>query len=149
MTTLLDQLRGLLEGSVSPPPIATLIGFRLVAVEPGQVVIELETTARHANWTGTLHGGVVGDIADAAMGLAFGSTLGDGETFATVEMKVSFLRPVRRTTLRATGKLVRGGRTLGFSECDVTDASGQVVARASATLMRVRDGGVAVAPTGG
>src|SRR5262249_49087242 len=138
MPTPLDELRQLADGALPPPPIATLIGFTLGAVSPGQAVVELETGRRHANPMGTLHGGVLCDIADAAMGIAYASTLAEGETFATIELKINFLKPVWEAKLRATGRLVKAGKSLGLLECDVTDEGDTLVARASATCMTLR-----------
>ena len=87
---------------------------------------------------GTVHGGVLCDVADAAMGIAYASTLGEGESFTTLELKINFLKPVRSGTLVAVGRLVKGGRTVGLVECDVTDASDQLVARATSTCMTLR-----------
>lgn len=58
------------------------------------LVIAFEASGRHANPMGTLHGGVLCDIADAAMGMAYASTLEEGETFGTLELKINFLKPV-------------------------------------------------------
>ena len=101
-------------------------------------MIELEAGERHHNPMGTVHGGVICDIADAAMGMAYASTLGEGETFTTVELKINFLKQVREGKLRAEGRVVNGGRTLGLVECDVTDEDGRLVARASSTCMTLR-----------
>ena len=90
MATMLDRLRQVLSGDAPPAPVATLIGFTLREVERGRAVIDLEADARDANPMGTLHGGVLCDIADAAMGVAYASTLDEGETFATVELKINF-----------------------------------------------------------
>jgi uncharacterized protein (TIGR00369 family) len=129
----------LLRGEVPPPPIAQLIGFDLVSLEPGLATMEFEATERHANPMGTLHGGVLCDVADAAMGMAFASTLAEGETFTTLELKINFLKPVRRARLRATGHVVKKGRTVGLVECDVVDEQEQLVARASSTCMVLPD----------
>jgi uncharacterized protein (TIGR00369 family) len=72
---------------------------------------------------GALHGGVLCDIADAAMGIAYASTLAEGETFATVELKINFLKPVWTAKLRAIGRIVTRGNILGFVECDITESS--------------------------
>ena len=138
MPKMLDFLHRVLRGEVPPPPIATLIGFRLTSIEPGRAVIEFQATARHANPMGTLHGGVICDIADAAMGMAYASTLGEGETFTTLELKINFLKPVRNATLQAVASVIKGGRTIGLVECDVTDEKNQLVARASSTCMTLR-----------
>jgi uncharacterized protein (TIGR00369 family) len=137
---LAERARALLDGSAPPPPIARLIGFRLLSVEPGRAVFELDTDLdRQANPMGTLHGGILCDLADAAMGFAYASTLEADETFTTLELKINFLRPVWHTRLTATGRLVQRGRTVGLVECDVTDAQDRLVARASSTCMTLRD----------
>ena len=138
MPKMLDFLHRVLQGEVPPPPIATLIGFRLSSIEPGLATVEFEAAERHANPMGTLHGGVLCDIADAAMGTAYGSTLEEGETFTTLELKINFLRPVQNTTLQAIARVIKAGRTIGLVECDVTDEKNQLVARASSTCMTLR-----------
>src|SRR5262249_37931122 len=112
----------------------------VVSVEPGSAVFGLDTDLeRHANPMGTVHGGILCDLADAAMGFAYASTLGPGESFTTIELKINFLRPVWQTRLTAAARVVQGGRTLGLVECDVTDASDRLVARVSSTCMTLRD----------
>jgi uncharacterized protein (TIGR00369 family) len=138
MSTLADVVQQIYRGELSPPPVARLIGFTLVAVQPGQAVIELEATARHANPMGTLHGGILCDIADAAMGMAYASTLAEGETFTTLELKINFLRPFWTGKLSAAAHMVKNGRTIGLVECNVTDAQQRLVARASSTCMTLR-----------
>ncbi len=125
-------------GILPAAPIATFMGFTLTTMNSGQAVIEFEATERHANPMGTLHGGVLAAIADAAMGMAYFSTLGEGESFTTLEMKISFLKPVWNARLQAVGTLVKGGRTVGLVECDITDEKRQLVARASSTCMTLR-----------
>jgi len=119
-------------------PVAQLVGFRPVAVEDGKAVFELEAGPQHANPMGTLHGGVLCDVADAAMGVAYASTLADGESFTTLELKINFLRPFRIGTLTATARVVKAGRTIGLTECDVTDPEGRLIARAMSTCMTLR-----------
>ena len=136
---LAARSRAILDGRVAPPPIAQLIGFRPIATNAGRAIFELDTDLeRHANPMGTLHGGILCDLADAAMGFAYASTLEQGETFTTLELKINFLRPVWETRLTATANLVQRGRRVGLVECDVTDAEGRLVARASTTCMTLR-----------
>src|SRR5215470_18977004 len=110
-------------------PIARLIGFEVQEVAEGRAVVELDAGPRHANPMGTLHGGILCDIADAAMGIAYASGLDDGETFTTLELKINFLKPVRASALVATGRVVKSGHTVGLVECDVTDDKDRLVAR--------------------
>jgi uncharacterized protein (TIGR00369 family) len=134
---LVEMIRRMQQGE-EPPPVAALIGFTLREVERGLAVIDFEANARHANGMGTLHGGILCDVADAAMGIAYAVTLGEGETFRTIELKINFLKPVRTGKLVATGRVVKAGRTVGFVECDVTDAADALVARATSTCMTLR-----------
>jgi uncharacterized protein (TIGR00369 family) len=133
------MLEAMIRGEVPPPPVARLVGMRLVEVGDGAARFELEVEPeRHANPMGTVHGGVLCDVADAAMGCAYASRLGEGETFTTLELKINFLKPVWSWRLTADARLVRGGRTVGLVECDVLDAGGSLVARASCTCMTLR-----------
>ncbi|HEY7249754.1 MAG TPA: PaaI family thioesterase [Methylomirabilota bacterium] len=138
MPTAIDTLRKIQAGELPPPPVATLIGFTLAEVEPGRAVVALPADRRHANPMGTVHGGVLCDIADAAMGIAYAATLDEDETFTTLELKINFLKPVRTGPLVATGRVVKGGRSIGLVECDVVDDKDRLVARASSTCMTLR-----------
>ena len=122
-----------------PPTIGRLLGFHLVELGEKTATIELKTDmTKHANPMGTLHGGVIGDIADAAIGTAHFTTLGDGETFTTVDLKINFFRPVWSDTLRAKAHPVQNGRTVSYYTCDVTRADGKLVAVATSTVMTLR-----------
>ena len=135
MSKHLERLDKVVHGELPPPPIAQLIGFRLVAAKHGEAVVEFDASTKHANPMGTLHGGVLCDVADAAMGIAFASTLADDESFTTLELKINFLRPVWNEKLRAVGKVVSRGKTVGLTECDITNSAGALVARSTSTCM--------------
>jgi uncharacterized protein (TIGR00369 family) len=135
MATMLERVQAILRGEAPDPPVARLIGFRLVAVAPGSAVFEMEAGPHHSNPMGTLHGGILCDIADAAMGIAYASTLEEGESFTTLELKINFLKPVWKARLRAEGHVVKRGKTVGLVECDVVDETGSLVARASSTCL--------------
>ena len=121
-----------------PPPVSRLIGFVLKSIEPGHAIFEMEADERHHNPMGTLHGGIYCDLADAAMGMAFFSTCAEGETFTTLELKINFVKPVWEGLLTAIGSVLKSGRTIGLSECRVTDESGALVAYATCTCMTLR-----------
>ena len=121
-----------------PPPVAELLGIEVVEAAGGRCTMKLEAGEQHSNPMGTIHGGVIGDVADAAMGFAYFTTLEPGESFTTLELKINFLRPFWTGTLLAHGKVVHRGRTVGMTECDVVDADGRLIARASSTCMTLR-----------
>ena len=119
-------------------PVMRLIGFQAKEIADGRATVTLAAGPQHANPMGTLHGGILCDIADAAMGMAFASTLAPEETFTTVELKINFFRPVWQAQLTAEGRVVRRGRSIGYVECDVTDESGRLVAKAASTCLALR-----------
>jgi uncharacterized protein (TIGR00369 family) len=139
METIFEGAQKMLRGEVPPPPIGRLLGFVLKSIEPGHAIFEMEADERHHNPMGTLHGGIYCDLADAAMGYAYAATLGEGETFTTVELKINFFRAVRKGKLTAEARVVRAGASLGYVECDVKDGDGKLVARAGSTCMKLRE----------
>jgi uncharacterized protein (TIGR00369 family) len=136
--TKLDQIRARLRESAPLLPIAEHLGFHITAVKPGRVTIELDVRPHHANAIGTLHGGVLCDIADAAMALSHATNIAADETFTTLELKINFLKPVWKGKLRAEGKVIKQGRTIGLTECDVFDDKESLVAHATSTCMTLR-----------
>ncbi|MGH7306749.1 MAG: PaaI family thioesterase [Candidatus Rokuibacteriota bacterium] len=138
MAKMLDGMEALLRGEVPPPAAATLLGMRLAAFSAGEARVDLDATAAHASPMGTVQGGVLAAVADAAMGWAYMTTLGEGESYTTVEMKVNFLRAVRAGRISARARVKNAGRTLGLIECDVLDAGDKLVAHAVSTCMILR-----------
>jgi uncharacterized protein (TIGR00369 family) len=122
----------------SKPPIAELIGFNIEDISDGRAVGSLQSGPQHANPMGTLHGGVLCDLADAAMGMAFASTLAQGESFTTMTLSINFFRPVWQTRLRAEARVVNRGKNVGYVECKVTDQDGKQVAQANSTCFVLR-----------
>lgn len=140
MPTILELAQEMMRGERMPPQISRLLGFVIQSIEPGHAIFEMKADERHHNPMGTLHGGIYCDLADAAMGYAYGATLGEGESFTTVELKINFLRAVQNATLTAEAKVVKAGRTLGYVECEVKDQTGNLVAKAASTCMKLRQG---------
>ena len=131
----LERLKKMMTGDIPEPPVAQVLGFKVVEVEEGRVIIELEASDRLHNPMGTLHGGILGDIADAAMGYAFVSTLAEDELFTTVEIKLNFLKPIFNSKLRAEGKIIKKGSTVGLLECHIYDEKESLVAHSTSTCM--------------
>lgn len=126
------------KAKINEVPIARLIGFEAKQITDGKATVTLTTGPQHANPMGTLHGGILCDIADAAMGMAFASTLAPEESFTTVELKINFFRPVWEDRLKAEGCVVWRGRNLGYVECEITDDQGKLVAKAASTCLVLR-----------
>ena len=92
-----DAVHPLIERAQSKVPIAGLVGFRIEETSGGRAVASMQAGPQHANTMGTLHGGVLCDLADAAMGMAFVSTLSSDESFTTMALSINFFRPVWQT----------------------------------------------------
>jgi uncharacterized protein (TIGR00369 family) len=133
-----DMVKAMADGEVPPAPVMQLVGMRITEAEPGRTVFELEAGPQHANPMGTLHGGILADVADAAMGSAYASRLEEGESFTTLELKLNFLRPFWNGLLVATAEVVDAGRTIGLVSCRIVDAHGRLVAYATSTCMTLR-----------
>jgi uncharacterized protein (TIGR00369 family) len=123
-----------------PPPVAKLVGFEAMQVERGASLFGLETKRDlHSNPMGTVHGGILCDLADAAMGFACASLLEANESFTTIDLRMTFLRPVLEGRLEARAQVVHGGKSIVYLECDITTAAdGRLVAKASSTCMILR-----------
>jgi uncharacterized protein (TIGR00369 family) len=123
---------------VNDVPVARLIGFEAKEIADGRATVILAAGPQHGNPMGTLHGGIICDIADAAMGMAFASSIATEESFTTVELKVNFFRPVWHAQIKAEGTVVQRGRNIGYVECDITDEEDRLVAKAASTCMVLR-----------
>jgi uncharacterized protein (TIGR00369 family) len=147
-TSNLDYLRKLLSGILTPTdkspfnfpfPIMKTLGLRLVEVSEGAASMEMEAkTEFHSNPMGTIHGGVLCDIADAAIGTAHCTTLTEGESFASIDLQINFFRPVWNEKLRAVAKPIHRGRTVSRYVCDITRADGKLVAQVTSTIITLR-----------
>src|SRR5574341_1820083 len=84
-----------------PSPATDTLGIRILKLSKGRAVLEMDVDQRMHNLSATMHGGIMGDLADAAMGIALATTLKPEEDFTTIEFKMSFLRPHMEGPLRA------------------------------------------------
>jgi len=138
MGKILEQLQAVVRGNGKIAPIAKTLGFKLTHVEPGSASVEIDVDERFWNPMGTLHGGILCDITDAAMGLAYAAGLNDDESFTTIELKINYLRPFKEGHLKAIAKTVHRGRTVGVLDCEVFDDRGKIIARSSSTCLTLR-----------
>ena len=134
-TDRLQSTHPLIQKALRSTPIAELIGFTVSEAGHGRAVGSIQTGPQHANPMGTLHGGVLCDLADATMGMAFASTLDAEESFTTMDLQIHFFRPVWQARLRAEARVIHRGKTTGYVECDVQDENGKEVAKASSKCL--------------
>src|SRR6201997_855506 len=129
--------RGVIAGPFPPPPIGEIIQMRVVDVENGSVTFTCTPDASMYNPLGMVHGGAVCTLLDTAAACAMHTTLPEGVGYTSVEIKVNYLKAVTVASgpLTAVGAVVKAGSRIGFAEGKVTDASGNLVATATSTLL--------------
>lgn len=140
MRYVIRHTDGCMDTTSFSAPIGRLLGFETVQIGPDCTIIAMNAGPEHANPMGTLHGGVLCDLSDAAMGMEWLRGLHADETFTTVELKINFFRPVWTSRLLARAVVVRRGRQIGYLECEVKDDAGKLVAKAASTCMTLRGG---------
>ena len=130
------------DGILPPPPMARLIGFRMAVVEPGRIVVELESHESLENTIGLMHGATAAALLDTAMGCAISTRLPVGQGSVTLDLKLTYLRPlsVKSGTISAEGKLIKLGRQTSYTEGFVRDGAGNLAVHATATFSMMGEG---------
>jgi uncharacterized protein (TIGR00369 family) len=133
----IEHLQAMMNGELPAPPFAELMQMKATVVEPGRVVFTCAPDDSMRNAAGAIHGGVACMVLDTVAGCALQTTLPTGKAFASVEIKVSYLKAIslRSGLLTATATVVKSGSRVAFAECVMTDQSGALVATASSTLL--------------
>jgi acyl-CoA thioesterase len=124
----------------SPGPVADLLHIRHVSSGEGRAFYELDVQPDLLNPNGMLHGGPVYTMVDYSMGAATMSVVEPGQYCATIEIKMSYLAPVRAGTLRCETEVVKKGRRIVFLESKVRDDTGRLVAAATGSFMVITPG---------
>ncbi len=138
----LDAMCAIRDGVLPPPPIAMLLRMSVQDIEQGRVVFGCAVDESVYNPIGVVHGGLVCTLLDTVVGCAVHTTLPQGVGYTSIELKVSYLRPVHATSgpLRAVGRVVKPGSRVAFAEGEVRDAADRVV--------RLTTGGFSYQPAG-
>ena len=130
-------LEGLIEGRLPAPPIARPLTFWLTEVGDGFAVFEGEPGEHLLNPMGNVHGGWALTLIDSACGCAALTTLPAGVSYATIETKGNFSRPITKDTgrVRCEGRIIAKGRQILSTEAKMLDRAGKVLAHGTSTVM--------------
>ena len=110
------------------------IGLRPIRFSPGRSEWEWNATLpRVLNLFGYVAGGYLSVFADELLSSAIGSVMDEGEFATTAELKISFLKPVKKGLVTGTGKVLRKGQRVAFVEATITNEKDEVVATVSST----------------
>ena len=133
----IDYLRAIRDGRLPDPPIARVLGMRLVKVEEGEAAFELTPAEQHYNPIGVVHGGVAFTMLDSAMGCSVQSMLPPGKGYTTLEIKANLVRAITLKTglIRASAKIVHMGKQTATAESRLEDAQGKLYAHGTTTCI--------------
>lgn len=136
----LEYLRGLAAGQIAPSGMVAAMGFRLVEVSEGRVVMAAHIDDRYNNGIGIVHGGYAATLLDSAMGSAVNSVQPAGRVFTTLEVKVNYVRPLRVDvgTVRCEATVLHVGGRVSTAEGRIVDDDGVLYAHGTTTCMLFR-----------
>jgi uncharacterized protein (TIGR00369 family) len=130
----IEYIREIIAGTLAPPPVAELLGMRIVEVQPGRAVFAVDPAEWMYNPIGTVHGGIAATVLDSCMGCAIHTTLDAGVGYTTTDLHVRYIRAMTQTTGRvlAEGKMIHAGRRTATAEGRLfVEGDGSLIAHAT------------------
>ena len=135
--TGIELLTGVMDGTLPAPPIQEALNFRVTKVERGSTVFAAVPRFDYYNPLGSIHGGYTAAILDSCMACAVHSTLEVGYSYATLEIKINYVRPITVDTgeVRAEGKIINLGSRIATAEGRLVDCTGRLYAHGTTTCL--------------
>jgi uncharacterized domain 1 len=137
--TLTDEaILARFQRSKNQPTGSQTLGFRLVAVSQGEKSVEVEFEAKAElllNPMKQVQGGYLCAMLDECMSVACMVASGMTHVAPTAEMKTTFFRPAAPGKLKGVGRVAKWGRTIAFTEGELYDAEGRLLAKATGTAV--------------
>lgn len=130
-------IKGILDGIFPVPPISKVLNFHLTEIDSGRAVFTGQPSLDYYNPIGSVHGGYAATLLDSCMGCAVHTTLPAGVGYTTLEIKISFIRPIREDSgpLKAEGKVISVGKRIGTAEGRIFDAQNRLYAHGTTTCL--------------
>jgi acyl-CoA thioesterase len=130
------QLRRI-QKALSTVPFAALLGIELDDISPGTATLGLTVRKELRQNHGVVHGGAIASLIDTATAFAMISLLGPKEKVTTVDLTISYLRPLTAGRITAVAKVVRGGHRLFVVSAEVFDEKGKLATTALSTYIKL------------
>jgi uncharacterized protein (TIGR00369 family) len=126
---------GFFKHDMPRPPCAETLGWELIDQWPdeGRIELAFQPTAAMCNGRGSVQGGFVAAILDDIMGPALVTSTGGSEAPVTIDMNVSYLRPVMPGRVIGRGRVISRTRSTAFLEAELFNEAGELLARATST----------------
>jgi uncharacterized protein (TIGR00369 family) len=133
----LQLLTNIMEGTLPAPPIQLALDFRIVQVESGYTAFVGNPKFEYYNPLGSVHGGYAATLLDSCMACAVHSTLKVGYSYATLEIKINYVRAITSDTgeVRAEGKVINSGKRIATAEGRLFDSTGKLYAHGTTTCL--------------
>ena len=126
-----------IQKAVKSVPYARLLGFELDEVSPGAATLGLEIRKDLMQNHGVVHGGAIASLIDTATAFAIIPLLTPEEKVTTVDLAISYLRPITKGRVTATARVVRAGRRLLVVSAEVKGEDGKLAATALSTYIKL------------
>jgi uncharacterized protein (TIGR00369 family) len=120
-------------------PYAKLLGIELESIDRGSVVLVLPLHDTLKQNSGVVHGGAIASLIDTSTALAIITLLSEHERITTVDLTISYLRPLVTGRALATAKVLRLGRRIISVKSDVHGTDGSLAATALSTYLRLQN----------
>ena len=115
------------------------LGMELLEAEDGHAKVTMKIKAYHENMQGVIHGGAIASLADQAAMRAVQTRLIPDQIGKTIQMDMHYLAPARGKHLIGEGFVQKMGKRVAFSDGEVKDEKGKMVAIARCTIMIVEN----------
>jgi len=135
-----DFMQAIADGRLAPPPMANLVGARLVSVGDAEAFFRCTPDESNYNPLGIVHGGLLCTLLDFAAGAAVHTQLPAGAAFSSIEIKVSYLKALRADAgeIDVRGRVLRLGQRIAFAEAHACSGDGKLIGHATTSIAVVR-----------
>lgn len=135
--TKLEWIRKVITGEAQLPAAGITLGFRMIEAEEGSTTMQMDFQESLTNRSGSMQGGVLAALMDASMGSSLSTVSEENEDHATLEFKVSFMRPATAalSPFTAVGLVLYRGRSIAHTTSEVKGSDGTLLAKATGSWM--------------
>ncbi len=124
---------------IYPTAISQTLKINIESINLGEAIVKIYADSKlHGNQQGTIHGGLLCELADAAIGTAHSTLMKEDESFTSIELKINFYRPTWKSVLKAHAKPIQSGKTLTHYECNIYNNEDKKVAYVTSTVMTLK-----------
>ena len=126
-----------LSSALASVPFAHLLGIELEEIDSGVATLAFDIKPELKQNHGVVHGGAIASLIDSATAFAIISLLPTNEHATTVDLTISYLRPLTEGRARAVARVLRSGKRLIVVSAELFDDAGTLAATALSTYIKI------------